>query len=187
MEIQPLFQDSTTPLTDLGKSHLLPQDILSPTLININSSALSHSIIPVIEDVFLRGDANNDGGLTNQDLDLILKDRNKPLVGTNDARDFDGDGKISIFDVRKLGLVIKGNNDKIAPTFSASLANDTAPDGGTNTDLITSDPAIAGTLIDGSQITRFRAGFDNTPVDQFFNILGILEADGSFALDAAAH
>ncbi|QLE56856.1 Ig-like domain-containing protein [Nostoc sp. TCL26-01] len=186
MEIQPIFQEPTTPISDLGKSHLLPQDILSPNLININSSALSSSIIPVIENVFLRGDANNDGGLTNQDLDLILKDRNKPIVGTNDPRDFDGDGKITIFDVRKLGLFIKGNTDNLAPNLSASLTNDTAPNNGTNTDFITADPAIQGTIIDASKITRFRAGFDNTPVDQFFNILGILEADGSFALDAAA-
>lgn len=130
----------------------------------------------------LLGDADGDGDTDNSDVTLILNDRNKPLVGSNDPRDFDLDGRISIFDSRKLGLAIAANTDKTAPVISASLFNDTAPNGTTNTDGITSDASISGKLTDTSKITRFRAGFNNTPVENFTDILGVVATDGSFSL-----
>ena len=42
------------------------------------------------------------------------------------------------------------------PVISASLANDTGPQGTTNTDGVTSDPTVAGTIVDASNITAFR-------------------------------
>lgn len=130
----------------------------------------------------LLGDADGDGDTDNSDVTLILNDRNKPLVGSNDLRDFDRDGRISIFDARKLGLAIAANTNKTAPVISASLFNDTAPNGTTNTDGITSDASISGKLTDTSKITRFRAGFNNTPVENFTDILGVVATDGSFSL-----
>ncbi|QLE56855.1 Ig-like domain-containing protein [Nostoc sp. TCL26-01] len=155
-------------------------DLFTPQILGKNSLSLSFPTIPFIEDGFLKGDANNDGGLTYQDLDLILKDRNKPIVGINDPRDFDGDKKITIFDVRKLGLEINFNRDKTPPNLSAALANDT----GVSTDKITADIAIKGTVKDASRITRIRAGIDNTTIDKFTNIRGVVANDGTFILTA---
>ncbi|BAY73413.1 hypothetical protein NIES23_62410 (plasmid) [Trichormus variabilis NIES-23] len=167
----PLIQ----PLLSVSGNDLLTSPIL------FKSSLISEPTIPFIEDGLLLGDANNDGGLSNQDVDLILKDRNKPIVGVNDQRDFDGDGKITIFDVRKLGLFINGNQDKTPPSLSASLANDT----GTNADKITADISIIGTVTDASRLTRIRAGLDNTNIANFTNIRGVVGKDGSFVLTPA--
>ncbi len=72
-----------------------------------------------------------------------------------------------------------------APSISAALSDDTAPGGTTNTDRITSDPSISGTVSGTSPIVEFEAGFDNTPSNAFVSILTDLQANGSFALDIA--
>lgn len=69
------------------------------------------------------------------------------------------------------------------PRLTAHLSHDTARGGTTNTDGITSDPAITGTLKASRKIIRFRAGFDDTPMSQYVSLLGDRRADGSFALD----
>ncbi len=75
--------------------------------------------------------------------------------------------------------------DNAPPVIAAGLANDTAPGGGTNTDGLTSDSTIMGTVSDASRIASFRAGFDATPVPSFFDIFADLRPDGSFSLDRA--
>ncbi len=72
--------------------------------------------------------------------------------------------------------------DYEAPVITAQLVRDTAP-GGTNTDRITFDPAITGTLTDANQVVSFQAGFDSTPVDQFVEVIAQRQANGSFTLD----
>jgi len=65
------------------------------------------------------------------------------------------------------------------PTIAAFLLNDT----GTNaTDNITSDPTISGSITNAHQIIRFRAGFDETPTENFVDILSDLQADAHFTL-----
>lgn len=64
--------------------------------------------------------------------------------------------------------------------ISASLVNDTAPNNSTNTDKITSDPSVKGTVTGGS-ITEFKAGFDSTAVANYVNILPSL-TNGAFTL-----
>jgi hypothetical protein len=98
--------------------------------------------IPSIPQVFLRGDANDDGGLDNWDTNLILQDTGKPLTGIDDPRDYDSDGRISIFDARRLGLAIQANTDKTAPSLVVDLI------GGTNG--VTNAPALEGSLTDSS-------------------------------------
>jgi Bacterial Ig-like domain len=66
--------------------------------------------------------------------------------------------------------------DKIAPVITAKLTTDT---GSSNTDKITFDPTINGTVLDASQVATFRASFDGT---NFANILPQRQTDGSFAL-----
>jgi hypothetical protein len=62
-------------------------------------------------------------------------------------------------------------NDTTAPTIAASLTNDT---GTSNSDRVTSDPAIGGTVTDSSSIANFRAGFDGTPTAEFTDITSLL-------------
>jgi cyclophilin family peptidyl-prolyl cis-trans isomerase len=72
--------------------------------------------------------------------------------------------------------------DNDAPVITARLANDTQGPGGTNTDRITFDPTIAGSATDASEIQRLRAGFDSTPVANFFDITQDVQPDQSFRL-----
>ena len=70
--------------------------------------------------------------------------------------------------------------DTHAPVLAATLSNDTAPSGGTNSDGQTSDPAIGGTVADAlSKITALTAGFDSTPVSSFFDVFTNLSLDSS--------
>jgi hypothetical protein len=71
------------------------------------------------------------------------------------------------------------------PVITAALSDDTAPGGTTNSDGITSDPSVAGTVTDSSPITAFSAGFDGVPITAFVSILADLQANGSFALSPA--
>lgn len=73
--------------------------------------------------------------------------------------------------------------DQTAPVINASLLHDTAANGQTNSDRITFDPTITGTVIDASRIVEFKAGFDNTQVGSFTNVTGFRNADGSFTFD----
>jgi hypothetical protein len=73
-------------------------------------------------------------------------------------------------------------NDTTAPTITASLTNDT---GTSNSDRITSNPAIGGTVTDSSSIASFRAGFDDTPTAEFTDITSFLGSNGSFTLSRA--
>jgi RHS repeat-associated protein len=71
------------------------------------------------------------------------------------------------------------NDDTTPPAIAAALTNDT---GTSNSDRITSNPTISGTVTDDSNIASFRAGFDDTPVTEFANITPLLNSNGSFTL-----
>jgi RHS repeat-associated protein len=73
-------------------------------------------------------------------------------------------------------------NDTTGPVIAATLTNDT---GTSNSDRITSNPAISGTVTDSSSIASFRAGFDDTPTAEFTNITSFLGSNGSFTLSRA--
>ncbi|MDZ8070038.1 MAG: putative Ig domain-containing protein [Nostoc sp. DedQUE08] len=75
--------------------------------------------------------------------------------------------------------------DLDAPVITASLKRDTAPNGQTNSDTITFDPTITGTVIDASRVVEFKAGFDSTQPANFVNVLAQRIADGSFTLTRA--
>ena len=85
----------------------------------------------------------------------------------------------------EFGLItnISDNTDTEAPSISAALANDTAPDNATNNDGITFDATIVGTVTDTSQIVEFIAGFNDTTVADYVNVLPQLNEDGSFTLN----
>ncbi|WP_044172758.1 DUF4114 domain-containing protein, partial [Kamptonema formosum] len=73
--------------------------------------------------------------------------------------------------------------DTEPPEIAAYLENDTGED---SADGITSDPAIAGTVIDVSGIFSLRAGFEGMPVESFTEIASRLNEDGTFSLDRNA-
>ncbi len=66
--------------------------------------------------------------------------------------------------------------DKQAPVITANLAIDT---GTSNTDKITFNPTIGGTIADASNVTGFKASFDGI---NYVNILTQKQADGTFTL-----
>ena len=73
----------------------------------------------------------------------------------------------------------KVTQDTTAPVIAAALLNDTA----TNSDGISADATITGTVTDASGIVSLRAGLDNTlPVD-FTEITAVLQPGGQFTLD----
>lgn len=49
-----------------------------------------------------------------------------------------------------------------------------------NTDKITSDPTIVGTVIDTNCIVELLAGFNNTPSENFINVLPYGSTNGNF-------
>ncbi|MCU0548662.1 MAG: choice-of-anchor C family protein [Leptolyngbya sp. Prado105] len=73
--------------------------------------------------------------------------------------------------------------DTDAPLGSATLLNDTAMGGTTNTDLVTSDSTITGALLDANQIVAFRASVDTATPS--VNVLAAVDQQGRFTLDRA--
>jgi hypothetical protein len=67
--------------------------------------------------------------------------------------------------------------DKVAPLITAQLVADT---GSSNSDKITFNPTISGTISDANQIAGFKASFDGI---NYVSILTQKQADGSFTLD----
>ncbi|MBD2152111.1 Ig-like domain-containing protein [Pseudanabaena sp. FACHB-1277] len=76
-------------------------------------------------------------------------------------------------------LINQATPDTTAPVITSALLNDT---GSNNSDKITSDAGIKGTVADVSQITKFQAKLN---AGNFVDVLGKLNLDGSFALDKA--
>ncbi|MBD2616568.1 putative Ig domain-containing protein, partial [Nostoc punctiforme FACHB-252] len=70
--------------------------------------------------------------------------------------------------------------DEQAPVIIASLLRDTAAFQQTNSDKITYDSTIIGTVKDASRVVEFKAGFDNTTVANFISVLPQRNIDGSF-------
>jgi hypothetical protein len=79
--------------------------------------------------------------------------------------------------IKATSFAVTVNLDTAAPVIAAALANDTAL-GGRNTDLVTSDPTITGTVLDASSVAEFQAKFAGlaTPL----NVLADRQADGQF-------
>lgn len=50
------------------------------------------------------GDLDNDGDVDRDDMNIILASRNQPASGSDDPKDINGDGMITVRDVRKLML-----------------------------------------------------------------------------------
>ena len=75
-----------------------------------------------------------------------------------------------------------GEVDTTAPVITASLTSDT---GSSDSDKITNNLSINGSVTDSSQINSFSAGFNDTATENFVDVLAQLQTDGSFTFDAA--
>src|SRR4029077_10280553 len=69
------------------------------------------------------------------------------------------------------------------PVLSADLANDTGPGGIPNSDGITADPTIAGSLTAANSLVSFVAGLNGGPVTT--NVLPLVQPGGAFTLNEA--
>ncbi|NEO51789.1 MAG: hypothetical protein F6K54_01010 [Okeania sp. SIO3B5] len=71
------------------------------------------------------------------------------------------------------------------PEITASLANDTILNGGTNTDGITSDPTVSGFVIDDGNLQdmNLQASLNTPRRNNFTDVSDTLNPDGSFSLD----
>jgi hypothetical protein len=80
--------------------------------------------------------------------------------------------------------IIDNVRDNFTSSIHAALATDTAA-GGVNSDGITSEPTIQGTISEPHQLVSLRAGVDAMPTTAFANVLPDLQADGSFRFSRA--
>ncbi len=79
-----------------------------------------------------------------------------------------------------------GNGDDgISPQVTAALLDDTSPDGMPpfDSDGITFDPTIAGTVLNLEELQTLSAGFNDAQPNDFFDITSDVLPDGTFALD----
>jgi Bacterial Ig-like domain/Bacterial Ig-like domain (group 3) len=74
-------------------------------------------------------------------------------------------------------------DDTTPPTITAALSRDTAPNNTTNTDKITNDPTIVGSVTDLGQITEFKASLNTTT--GLVSVLPQRLANGTFTLTKA--
>jgi len=133
--------------------------------------------VSYLGDQLLKGDADGDGDLEQDDYNAIVNARNTKASGANDLRDLDGNGRITVADARILGLQLRNNTDHSGPIVTNALLRDTAHDLGTTSDNITADPSVTGTVSDASGVTRVLATFDDI---HFTNVTNWINADGSF-------
>ncbi|MEM6398797.1 MAG: Ig-like domain-containing protein [Cyanobacteria bacterium P01_D01_bin.116] len=75
------------------------------------------------------------------------------------------------------------NIDDVAPIIAAGLFRDTAPNNQTNTDNITFDATISGTVTEENQIVELKAAFDNTPIASGTDVTAQLQPDGNFTFN----
>ena len=59
----------------------------------------------------IEGDVDSDGDIDRDDLALILSARRTSASGSDDPRDLDGDGRISVLDARKLILLLQAETE----------------------------------------------------------------------------
>ncbi len=166
--------DIFTPPSNPLNNPLIPvqDDPLGLKSLNLSSGLPS---IPQIPDEIIAGDISRDGGVDNADSNLIYADRGKPVIGTEDPRDIDRDGRITLRDVALLSRTVQGNTDKTGPLLGLDLVNDL--------NGVTDDPLIGGTITDTNRVTRFKAGLEGKAEADYFNIRGTIGNDGSFTLD----
>ena len=99
--------------------------------------------------------------------------------------DANSDGAITVTDLANVGLrvgTVLPGGDPVPPgppLIVVALVNDTGLD---NSDGVTQDPHVMGTVTDGDNVTGFRVGLDGTPEGSFVDVTGQLQPGGSFGM-----
>ena len=134
---------------------------------------------------FFPWDRDNDGLVTSVDAIYAINRLGQTVDSTNELADFDGDGLITSTDaisaINRLGYEINGA--VIPPLIGATLNNDT---GVSESDGVTNDPAVTGSVSDANPIASFMASVDAADPNAFTDVISALQPDGSFTLDGAA-
>lgn len=134
----------------------------------------------------LAGDA--DGDRDTDFLDLFqFRSAFQKISGQSgfDTRfDFDADADVDFADLFQFRSSF---SQQLAPgpALTAQLARDTARGGTDNADGITTDPGIAGKLVPAGGVTKLRAGFGDTALNEYADVTGTVQTDGSFRLTEA--
>ena len=106
-------------------------------------------------------------------------------ASVTNLRDYNRSGTVDSTDAAivfaSLGVITRLNLTLAPPALTAGLTDDTAPDGMQNTDTITSDATIGGTLNGSAPISSFTGWLnaDAPPTD----LTSLLQLDGSFTID----
>ncbi len=95
--------------------------------------------------------------------------------------DLFGGGDFDYDDVR-IRLVINSAPDTTVPVVTADLFRDTAPGGTANSDRITFDGTVVGTIVDASAISRLEASIGSRPAVDITSVIG---AGGAFTITRA--
>ncbi len=82
-------------------------DTLEVVLTPIAGETILAGVSAVLSDELIEGDLNNDGNVDRSDLMIIKDYRNQSADSDDDPRDLDGDGKITVLDMRKMALLMK--------------------------------------------------------------------------------
>lgn len=132
--------------------------------------------------LFVPLDVSGDGVVSPLDVLQIINELNAngpgplaPPTGPVESF-FDTNGDCNISAIDALLVVNALNDDRDGPQATASLQNDTGPGGTTNTDLITSDATIVGTVTDITGI-----GALEIEIDGGARIGIAVDPDGSFS------
>ena len=211
ISVENLAQHTIAPVVsradvDGGNDSFLLVD-LAPGTYSVMTRAEGSTIGGYQLDVFLPGDLSGDGevddfemlwagaavvqemGSVNHFTQMFYQsqgiDLSEDLYRTELDTDMDGD--IDNNDLGRLGdnegvsgISVELIGDMDAPVIQAGLVNDTGSD---DTDGITNELAVAGSVQDDRVVTSFLAGFDDTPEAQYVSILADLDATGNFVLD----
>jgi PhoPQ-activated pathogenicity-related protein len=170
-----------------------PDFAIANTMLEVIVAANDNTGLAV-SDVFFYGNRKSDSGestpatffqTTASDSSTIFGH----LTGTADVEndyDYDRSGNVTASDASQvfgsLGVLIRIDVLVSPPALAADLAMDTGPDGTPNSDGITADPTVAGTLTASTSIASFKVGLNSGPVTT--NALGQLSG-GTFSLNQA--
>lgn len=180
---------------NLAKAKSSDISVFASGSINMNGAATfaGDTLIASGGNVTFRG-ASKD--ISTSDTIKVVSQGNITFNGASDTRGvfeaagkFTSNGQSTIYgmisakgDIRFNGgvRVVASGIDSSSPIIDAALTNDT---GESDTDLITNDPTISGTVIDDGEIVQFSAGFNELEIDNYVDVLPQRDENGNFSFD----
>ncbi len=192
-----IFEDPPVSPEEGFENVELTPPVIEAQLTNDNGNSNTDNIT---SDPTITGTVTDSSGLRN--LEASFGDRDGEFVDVSDALSPDGtftltqtqlesvfrgeltDGNYTlqlrsqdtVLNTSQPPTLVSFSLDTTAPDISLELANDT---GDSNTDGVTTDPTVTGTITDAGEIVALRAGFDGNLTD----ISDELGADGRFELN----